>query len=285
MAATAKKAQAKSKNIVKKAKPTGPDRRYPATWSHYPSHSREERSTSAGRRDHVDSADFAIAKRTEKGEAVWYHSEKKHHLNHHDDDDHPSHADSYRHLKQRVGDRKDRAGQKIKHKKYKLDKLTEQGASGHAMGRRSSLTTAGRLEFPELEILPITIRTQEQQAQDIHEELHEERKELEREQRRYDGSGDEKAIRKIGFTGPGYYDDCVPNTKDVFLSERSKKFRTWSGKDFDVHSSGGKSSRRGRTLRRSTDDYVHELQALERVEREKVLLAAELAWGKKKEAL
>jgi len=262
MAATAKKAKAKSKSIVKKAKPTGPDRRYPAAWARYPSHSRAERSLSAGRRDNVDSKDFAIAKRTEKGEPVWYHSEKKEHLYHHDDDDHSSHADVYRHLNQRVGDRKDRAGEKIKHKKYAFDTLAKQGASTHSLGRRSSLTTAGKLAYPELEILPITMRTPSQQAQEIHEE----QTNLVREQRGNftkmsvdaDGSGGCQEIRQISVADPQYYDDCLAGADGVFLSERKKKYRTWSGKDWDVYSSGGESTRRGRTLRRSTDDYRHE---------------------------
>ncbi|TVY64187.1 hypothetical protein LSUE1_G009805 [Lachnellula suecica] len=284
MAATAAKAKSKSKNIVKKAKPTGPDRRYPATWSRYPSHDRHERSISATREDKVESTDFAVAKINEKGEAVWYHSEKKHHAYHHDEDEHLSHDEDHRkHLKQRIGERKGRAEEKIKYKKYKLNKLTEQGTSGHAKGRRSSLTMAGQVEFPELEILPVTLRTREQQEKEVHEE---QQQEIREKRQKFtlatvvDGSGEE--VLDIGINDPRFYDDCIVSAEDMILSAKKQKYRTWSGRDWDVYSNGSESTRRGRTLRRSTDEYVHELQMLEVEERKKALLAAERAWEKTK---
>jgi hypothetical protein len=284
MAATAQKAKAKSRNIVNKAKPTGPDIRFPATWARYPSHSRHERSTSAGRRDHAESKDFAIAKKTE-GEPVWYHGEKRHHLYHHDDDEHYSYDDQKEHLRERVGAKKDRAGDKIKNKKYKLGKIAKQGVSDHAMGQRSSLTSAGRLEFPELEILPITMTTLAQQEQDIHEE----ESDKVREQRRNfataavgDGSLEDDDENEISINDPRFYDDCIAEAEEMFASERKKKFMTWSVRELKEYASGSESTRRGRTLRKSTDDYHYELQIMEKAEREKVLLAAEHAWGEKK---
>ena len=58
MSAIASKAKAKSKNMVKKTKPTGPDLRFPLNWARFPTHSRHERSLSAGRPDNIQAKDF-----------------------------------------------------------------------------------------------------------------------------------------------------------------------------------------------------------------------------------
>lgn len=285
MAATAKKAQDKSKNIVKKNKPTGPDKRYPPTWARYPSHTRSERSTSAGRRDRIDAKDFAIAKTTEDGEPIWYHGEKRYHRYHYDNDDDPSHEGSTKDMKQRIGDKKHRAGDKIKYKKYRLDKVTEQGASGHARGRRSSLTVSAKLAYPELEILPITLRTQAQQEQDVYEEEKNKVKELRRNfvvSTVVDGSAEEEEKTEFAINDPRFYADCIAEAAELVKSIRSTstKYRTWSGRGRHDYADG--SARRGRILRKSTDDLFNELQIMEREEREKLLATVEEYWGEKK---
>ncbi|TVY87365.1 hypothetical protein LAWI1_G007408 [Lachnellula willkommii] len=253
MDATEQKAKAQSRNIVK---PTGPDRRYPATWARYPSHSRSERSASAGCRDTVESKDFAIAQTTKTGEPVW-HQGKRHHLYHQDHDKDSSHdEDRNEHIHgQKPETKKVRASDKIRNKMRKLDKIAEQGISGHTRGRRSSIMMAGRLEYPELEILPITMRTEAQMEEDILEE-----KARSRRERGsyfggviYDGCLDGNDENEMGINDPKFYDDCIAKTEEVFVSERKKKYKTWSGADLNTYASGKESTRRGRTLTRSTD--------------------------------
>ncbi|KUJ12083.1 uncharacterized protein LY89DRAFT_221629 [Mollisia scopiformis] len=147
MAATAARAQAKSRNIVHKTKPAGPDKRYPATWSRYPSHTRSERSISAGATHKVEVKDFAVLGHEEDGEIVWCLE--------HDDEGHHSVIDdpNLKGLRHKVKER-------VRHKAYKVD--TSQRQAYHTSGRRGSLTIANQLEYPELEILPITLLTAEE---------------------------------------------------------------------------------------------------------------------------
>ncbi|PBP18891.1 hypothetical protein BUE80_DR010354 [Diplocarpon rosae] len=261
MAATAAKAKTKSKNIVKKSKPTMPDKRYPATWSRFSSESRVERCISAGARDKVDVKDFAVLGRKEDGEIIWCLE--------HDDDGHHAEIDIlHRGFRAKVGDR-------VKHKVYKLDTSDEQ--SQQTSGRRGSLTIAGELEFPELEVLPFTLRTTEEMAAEIHAEEEEAKRKKEEEEKakrphipklavrnRMDGSSDlEGDVQMkievedesgISIADPRFYDDCILHPglegksadieKDftidarkvrVIGDEKRGKFRTWSGKDWDGH--------------------------------------------------
>ncbi|KAI6709317.1 hypothetical protein JHW43_008162 [Diplocarpon mali] len=258
MAATAAKAKTKSKNIVKRSKPTMPDKRYPATWSRFSSESRVERCISAGAVDRVDVKDFAVLGHKEDGEIIWCLE--------HDDDGHHAEIDIlHRGFRAKVGDR-------VKHKVYKLDTSDEQ--SQQTSGRRGSLTIAGELEYPELEVLPFTLRTTEEMAAEIHAEEEEARKKEEEEKakrphipklavrNRMDGSADlegdvqmeveGKDATVISIADPRFYDDCVLHPglegksadieKDFTFDactvrgiggEKREKFRTWGGKDWE----------------------------------------------------
>ncbi|KAH7407644.1 hypothetical protein BKA64DRAFT_426615 [Cadophora sp. MPI-SDFR-AT-0126] len=307
MAATAAKAKAKSRTVVKKSKQaTMPDKRYPLTWSRYNSETRDERCISAGAGDQIDVKDFAALGHNEDGEVIWC-------LEHDDNGHHAEIAEIRKRLRDKVGDR-------IKHKAYKFDTGDEQ--SQQTGGRRGSLTVAGELEFPELEVLPFTLRTEEQIEADIHAEKEAERIQKEKEDaakkphipklaiRHKANDGiidlDEQAISEseISIADPRFYDDCVihpilevtqketllrSQTLKVTGAEKKNKYRTWSGKDWegylDTAGSLG-SSRRSRyasmgtmVLTKSTDDHSREFEHMERRERERVLSVAEVAWG------
>ncbi|KAL5324270.1 hypothetical protein ACEPPN_008815 [Leptodophora sp. 'Broadleaf-Isolate-01'] len=306
MAATAAKAKAKSKTIVKKPKPTMPDKRYPTTWARYNSEDRSERCVSAGARDRIDVKDFAVLGHKEDGEIIWC-------LEHDDDGHHAEIAEIRKGFRDKVGDR-------IRHKAYKFDTGDEQ--SQQTGGRRGSLTVAGELEFPELEVLPFTLRTTEQMEADVHAEREAERIQKEKEEaakkphipklavrhKANDGSldvdGENVSESEISIADPRFYDDCVihpalemtqketlrrSHTLRVTDAEKKNRYRTWSGKDWEGYldttgSVGG--SRRSRNasmgtmvLRKSTDDHFREVEKMERREKERALSVAEVAWG------
>ncbi|KAK0116892.1 hypothetical protein ONS96_012738 [Cadophora gregata f. sp. sojae] len=307
MAATAAKAKAKSKTIVKKSKkPTMPDKRYPLTWSRYSSETRDERCINAGAGDQIDVKDFAVLGRKEDGEVIWC-------LEHDDDGHHAEIADIRKRFRDKVGDR-------IRHKAYKFDTGDEQ--SQQTGGRRGSLTVAGELEYPELEVLPFTLRTEEQIEADVHAEKEAERIQKEKEEaakkphipklafrhKANDGTldMDEQTVSesKINIADPRFYDDCVihpilevtekqtlerSQTLKVTGAEKKNKYRTWSGTDWEPYldaAGGFGSSRRSRyssmgtmVLRKSTDDHYRDVQRMEKRERERVLSVAQVAWG------
>jgi len=309
MAATAAKAKAKSKTIIKRSKKSKmPDKRYPLTWSRYNSETRGERCISAGAGDEIEVKDFAVLGHKEDGDIIWCLE--------HDDDGHHAEIDEVRKgFRDKVGDR-------IKHKAYKFDTGDEQ--SQQTAGRRGSLTIAGELEYPELEVLPFTLRTEEQIEADIHAEEEAERVKQEKEEsekrlhipklsirhghKANDGSMDMDEMvvseTEVSIADPRFYDDCVihpilemtqkeetvrSQTVNATVAEKKNKYRTWSGKDWEgyLDTAGGLgSSRRSRyvsmctmVLRKSTDDHFVEFENMERRERESVLSVAEVAWG------
>jgi hypothetical protein len=285
MDAIALKSKIKSRNIVKKSKPPGPDRRYPESWARFPSHSRSERSLEARSEDKVDTKDFAL-KGTDNGKTIWYHSERTYHLYHHDDDDHPSHLDKTE--KGITGKVLEKLGVGVvdKTQSIGLDPNPEQ-----TYGRRSSLNVGGALEYPELEILPVVIKKEEELANEVYDEREEKRRMAlsQKMARNVDGSLDADDEMDISMTlsiaNPRFYDDCVPDPAvldgdGMEMKPKTgykEKYSTWSGKDWEGYKSHGTIA-----LRKSTDAVLDEFLAMERVEREKVLKVAEEAWGRKK---
>ncbi|KAL2073267.1 hypothetical protein VTL71DRAFT_10591 [Oculimacula yallundae] len=306
MAATAAKAKAKSKTIVKKTKPTMPDRRYPTTWARYSSVDRAERTISAGARDRIDVKDFANLGQKEDGEILWC-------LEHDDDGHHAEIADIHKGIREKIGDR-------IKHKAYKFDTGDDQFLQ--TGGRRGSLTVAGELEYPELEVLPFTLRTREEMEEEIRAEKEAERLKEETEEaakkphipkllfrrRANDGSQDmdgqtaSGSKSEISIADPRFYDDCVilpmtPNESTLVRSqtvrvtgtEKKNKHRTWHGKDWegylatigsaDVDRRGRNASMGTMVMRKSTDDHFTAVERMERREKERVLSVVEVAWG------
>jgi hypothetical protein len=286
MDAIASKSKIKSRNIVKKSKPSGPDRRYPASWARFPSHSRSERSLEARSGDKVDTKDFAL-KGTDNGKTVWYHSERTYHLYHHDDDDHPSHlGETEKGITRKVLEKLG-VGVVDKTESIGLEPNPEQ-----TYGRRSSLNVGGALEYPELEILPVVMKGEDELANEVYDEREEKRRRglSQRMVRNVDGSldGDEDEMdisMTLSIADPRFYDDCVPDPAvldgdGMEMKPKTgykEKYSTWSGKDWEGYKSHGTIA-----LRKSTDAVLDEFLAMEKVEREKVLQHAEEAWGRKK---
>jgi hypothetical protein len=299
MAAIAGKAKAKSKNIIKKTKPTGPDLRYPLNWARFPSHNRHERSLSARRPDSVQAKDFAM-KSVGNGEPTWYLHERKHHLYHYEGDDHPSHADDAR--KKGIFEKVHKI---IKEEIKNYETKGEPPEIEDTYGRRSSLNVPLEADFPELEILPMEIRTAAQMEKEVLEQLAEQNRLQELANTNMgtvDGSVDSghavEVVGGVSIADPKFYEDCIITSTKQLSPEKSRskkgKYRTWSGKDLDTFrsmsstSSGCGSGKRRRielSLRKSTEDYHLELREMEKVEREKVLQFAKEAWGKKESIL
>lgn len=268
----------------------------PSSWARFPSHDRSERTTSAGPDDNVDSKDFAI-KEIKDGEIEWKMSDRKHHHHHHEKEHHHS-------LPVRLS-------RQIRASLYKLraTKSTVMTDAGH--GNRSSISLGGKLEFPELEMLPGAVM-ETRLCEEVERETEAEMRINERIARQMvfsDGSdidivvedmetGD---ISQVSIADPKFYDDCIrvpseDGAGDDVMCVRStisaatvevhkspildksifprEKYKTWSGKD--------RVSRKfmdGMVLRRSTVDFQVELEMMERLERERVIKTAEEAWG------
>jgi hypothetical protein len=288
MEATAAKAKAKSRNIVKKSKPNLPDHRYPASWSRFPSHDRSERLSSASVVDRVDAKDFAKLGKKD-GEIVWC-------LAHEDD----GHHTELEYLKRKKGIL-DKVKERIDHEVYRTDTQVQQASS--SKGWRGSLSMAGELEFPELEVLPLSMTTEVQNPEEARKESQEREKKLKLMRANVDGTVDLEAGEAVNgsivsIADPKFYEDCLVDPledgdADMLeemlpkVGSKKDKSRTWGGRDWE----GYKSERRNRNmslgsvfLRRSTDDHCLELEVLENVEKERVLKAADDAWGRRTQA-
>jgi hypothetical protein len=287
MEASAAKAKAKSRNIVKKSKPLGPDRRYPAAWSKYPSHNRDERISSASAADHVNVNDFAALGKKD-GETVWCLA--------HEDDGHQTELKDLTRKKNIT----EKLKTKIDHELYRSDTAVHQASS--SKGRRGSLNVGGDLEYPELEVLPLTLMAPVDNFEEAQKEIQEKERELRLPKASADGSvdlnSDEEEMNELrkSIADPKFYQDClIDSVEDVDadmleemlpkIGSKKDKYRTWAGREWD----GYKNERRNRNmslgsvfLRRSTDDHCSELEILEKAEKERVLKAADDAWGRRK---
>jgi len=289
MEASAAKAKAKSRNIVKKSKPTTPEHRYPASWSRFPSHNRSERVSSASASDQVETKDFAKLG-SKDGEIVWC-------LAHEDD----GHHTELEYLKRKKGIM-DKVKERIDYEAYRTDTQVQQQSS--SKGRRGSLAVAGGLEYPELELLPISMMTEAQTPEEVEKEPKEKERESRSVKTSVDGNMDLEPGREmnesiLSIADPKFYEDClVDGFEDVDadmleemlpkIGSTKNKSRTWAGRDWD----GYKAERKNRNmslgsvfLRRSTDDHCSELELLEKVERDRVLRAADDSWGRRKSNL
>jgi hypothetical protein len=153
LAKVAQKAKGKSRNIVKRS--TGPDRRYPASWSKFSSHDRHERTSSADGKDRIQVKDFAI-----DGSEFLGHNKKT--------------------LREKIQKR-------IVEEYDKYATAEVQNNTEGTFGRRSSMRPAGDLEYPELELLPLhaaSLMSDEEIAEHVEEVLKEE--ELDRKEEELD---------------------------------------------------------------------------------------------------
>lgn len=248
MDAVAGQSKVKSRNIVKK-KDTRPDYRYPKSWSRFSSHDRAERAQ-AGSADKVDVKDFANLG-VKDGEIVWCLA--------HDEQGHHTSIDGLNRNKW-FGER---LLEKVEKELYEFDTQDDQAAQ--TGGRRGSLAVSAELEFPELEILPITFMDSDQITQNeankaafIHEAMKEEELDelakmlgggffgdmaLERDMDALSSPSDweDEMVKSVssteelatgaslGVVDPGFYADCVMLNKSTFASPSNSPKRTTAG--------------------------------------------------------
>lgn len=286
----ARERQAKAKTAAVGRELSPPRARMsPKSWAHFPSHTREERTASAGQPDHISQKDFAI-KNVKDGVVEWVTSDRKHHHRHHEKEQHHS-------LPVRVSNQ-------IRASLYKLRTTKSTAMSDVIHGRKGSVSVGGKLEFPELEMLAGEIA-----GEGLYEELERETAEVMRSSERaarmvvFGGDGIDREVdvegnmadldvdktSEISIADPRFYDDCVtlPIEEDEEIDKirsnssitvvplgKEDKYETWSG--------------RGRTaeafmdamaLRRSTLDFQLELETIESLERDRAIRSAEEAWG------
>lgn len=143
------------------------DRRYPASWSRFSSFDRAQRTNSARSVDGVEQRDFVI--QSEQGsQTASFHSGRKHHLNHYDEDELVL---PMRHKKRSL---LKTLGETWKEKiSNTADIEVYETIIDQARGRRGSLMLAGRIEYPELELLPMDILSGVELEHQVEEELEE----------------------------------------------------------------------------------------------------------------
>jgi hypothetical protein len=202
---TAQKAKAKSKNIVEKAK-LGPDRRFPASWSKFPSHDREERASSAGSNERIETKDFAVAG-SKDGKTIWYHSERSQHLYHYEGDDDESHLNETK-----IGFL-GRLEKKIQRKLSMMEGGKDEIEEDQTFGRRGSRFLGLQPEDPELEMLPIEVMTHAQIEAHVEEVLEEE--ELQRKEDELDAM--------FGVRKPKKPETPPPPPEEEKIEEQPKK--------------------------------------------------------------
>lgn len=202
----ARERQTKAKTAAVRQGPSPPRARMPPeSWARFPSHTREERTASAGLPDHVSPKDFAI-KNMKDGVIEWMTSDRKHHE-----------KEQHHSLPIRVS-------RQIRATLYKLRTMKSTAMSDAIRGRKSSVSVGGKLEFPELEILAGEIA-----GEGLYEEVERETEEgMRRDERAarmvvfgeggIDGEVDNEgntAVLEVGETSeisiadPRFYDDCI----------------------------------------------------------------------------
>lgn len=218
MAKTAQKAKDKSRQIVPGAKLI-PDRRYPVSWSRFSSFDRAERIMSAGPSDGVAAKDFAIHAMKDR-KSVWYHNEAKYHLYHLEVDGHEFHKkEKQEGILSRLGATfietlKDTVADSAVYEIARMDQ---------ARGHRGSLTLEGKLEYPELEILPIEMMSERELEQKVEEELEED--ELDKKVEELDAIlGFSKAAAKKVTPARSTSDETRPGDKSSMANETPKNF-------------------------------------------------------------
>ncbi|RKF56874.1 hypothetical protein OnM2_078038 [Erysiphe neolycopersici] len=155
-------AKYKSRKLLKPAKV---DRRFPTSWSRYSSHDRAERLARSLSHEQIKVRDFANLG-YKNNEIVWCLA--------HDANGHKTELDEI--------SQKTKFKQRIENSAvvflYKINVRDVQNQAGRARGRRGSISVAGEMEFPELELLPISLMTEIEIAHEVQED---ERKQAERE--------------------------------------------------------------------------------------------------------
>jgi hypothetical protein len=259
----------------------------PESWARFPSHTREERTGSAGVQDNVNLKDFAI-KDTKEGVIESIKRDRKPHHRHHEKEQHHS-------LPIRVS-------KQIRASLYKLRTTKSAVMSNAIRGRKSTVSVGGMLEYPELELLAGKIAGN-QLLEETEREIEAEMRRAERAARMVvfgDGGIDREAegdpevgeTSQVSIADPKFYEDCVTlplgddedNDKAgerwhdspplVQGITKKEKYGTWSGRDRVA-----KGFMDNLVLRRSTVDFQMEVEKMESLERDRAIRSAQEAWG------
>ncbi|KAI6248305.1 hypothetical protein HI914_03589 [Erysiphe necator] len=160
--ATESKAKSKSQKLLKQMKV---DNRFPTSWSRYSSHDRTERLMRSLSIEQIKVRDFANLGYKDN-EIIWCLA--------HNADGHKTELDET--------SQKNKFKQRVENSAvvflYKIKVFDVQKQAARARGRRGSLSVAGEMEYPELELLPISLMTDIEIANEVQED---ERKRLEKE--------------------------------------------------------------------------------------------------------
>jgi hypothetical protein len=273
-----------------------------SSWARFPSHSRGERSLTAGSPDKVEGKDFAI-KEIVDGEPEYILHPRMHqfrHRRHHRGKHHLT-------ISQRMQE-------KIRLSFYKLLASPNIPTNATIDGRRGSMTLTGRIEDPELEIIALPLDEEVTgELADLEGDIAAEMRQEERRRRMWkmgdfaDGSVDDEGkdsmnvggtyeISDISIADPRFYDDClieppfdVDDLRSAYSEEtirvenlivmdrdilKRSKHKTWSGRDRVTKEWLGSLA-----LRKSTIDFTEQLEMMERMEKDRVIKSAEDAWG------
>jgi len=283
MEAGAQKAKDKSRHVMHQHKPTGTDRRFPMSWSRYPSHTREVRTASAGKTEQVASHDFAMRLNAD-GENVFYQCRETEDGHIHDDN-----PDWHKYDPKSPG-LMERLEDQVSQTVYKIE---VHGGGGKPFefqknGRRGSMTVAGKVQYPELELLAISpgvtglntpLVTSRSSSHNASSPT--------KSKVYFDGANDnddEVEDSVVSIADPEFYKDCLIeitesrfNTPGIPLTHPPvstiTRSITWNGRG----------SKRGRSLRGrnvsledislhgSTQDFYEEIIGMEQAELSKLL--------------
>ena len=195
----AQEPKGKSRNIVNN--PTEPDRRYPAPWSKFSSHDRHERMSSADAKDRIQVKDYAT-----DGSEFLDHGRKT--------------------LREELQER-------IVAQLDKQATAEVQNNTQGTFGRRSSMRPCGDLEFPELEVLPLSnasLLSHDEIAEHVEEVVKEE--ELDRREEELDaifGPPMMRAARRLADPSGGITQETTvgnPGDRSALVKATGKGSRT-----------------------------------------------------------
>ncbi|RDL37763.1 uncharacterized protein BP5553_05196 [Venustampulla echinocandica] len=310
MAATTAPFKAHKEKVIRKRRTTGPDLRFPEAWASYPSHSRRERSLSAGWPDSVDVKDFA-SKTSGIEDHIYGQRERKQHPP--PDDTYGSTFDGD--AERVVEDLVAKPERDLKAEVNRIEAAVGSSAIGNTVHRRNSPSSL-ELDYPQLPgverppvgALSMKETTATQMAKNNLGELSERtRRDNSSVERAKEGMllreadtvnsgipnsrGGEVPLQAldIDIGDPTFYEDCVVGNgaeQIEQIEQRSSKrrnFVTYRSSDGEKCKYGGNRrdniSLGSRVLRESTEEYCCELERMEKVERDKLLGVTEETWG------
>lgn len=215
----ARQAKTNSKSTISKvSRSSEPDRRFPSSWSRFPSHKREKRCPSAGSVEGVEHHDFVS--KTDAGEKTISYSQLLTNDRAIDDDREWLAIEQIRNCTRKTI---------VERVSQVLHSIEMRGGGRRALenqtrGRRGSMVVAGKVEYPELELLPITPGRATIQSDPLKHVPHIEdekvghRKDLTAENGNNNDRSHESKKHTItdepilSISDPRFYDDCINQT-------------------------------------------------------------------------